>query len=382
MKAIEIFSCSGGMAEGFRRAGITFDLAFDYSKDACDSYEKNLGHRPIQIDARDLVRMTRLGWGSAFCDMHLGSIDLVVADPPCTPWSRAGKRLGVEDERDMLATTFELLEFLQPTAFLIGNVPGLDDADNWHVITNALAPFAKLGYCVRDFLRLDAADYGVPQHRVRPFWYAHREGDCLRAPARTHCDPAELATKDLFGALKPWVTCRDALQHLPPDDLGRPIKLRWKDGVRGENHRPSTPDSYATTITKNTHSDGAIILADRHHPPSEHNEPAMTVRAGCGGGSNRALTWPWERPSTTVTARPGLPPPGHHPESGSIMSLPDAIVLSERAATLLQGFPESWVFCGATKKARWSQLGMAMPPALAEAVAREIVRALQLEVAA
>ena len=55
------------------------------------------------------------------------------------------------------------------------------------------------------------------------------------------------------------------------------------------------------------------------------------------------------------------------------MSLPDAIILSERAAAILQGFPESWAFCGDTKKARWSQIGQAMPPALAEAVARAIV---------
>ena len=55
------------------------------------------------------------------------------------------------------------------------------------------------------------------------------------------------------------------------------------------------------------------------------------------------------------------------------MSLPDAVLLSERAAAILQGFPESWVFCGNTKTARWAQIGQAMPPALAEAVARAIV---------
>lgn len=85
------------------------------------------------------------------------------------------------------------------------------------------------------------------------------------------------------------------------------------------------------------------------------------------------LEWPWSRPSTTVTSRPGLPPPGHHDENFAIMSLPDAIILSELAATVLQGFPESWVFAGDTKKARWSQIGQAMPPGLAEAVARSVV---------
>ena len=65
---------------------------------------------------------------------------------------------------------------------------------------------------------------------------------------------------------------------------------------------------------------------------------------------------------------------GHH--DPSFMSRPDAIILSERAAAILQGFPDdgSWVFCGKTKKARWSQIGQAMPPPFAEAVARSVVK--------
>ena len=68
---------------------------------------------------------------------------------------------------------------------------------------------------------------------------------------------------------------------------------------------------------------------------------------------------------------PRLAPFGHH--TGSDRSRPNAIVLSESAAAIIQGFPESWTFVGATKKARWAQIGMAMPPPLAEAVAGAIL---------
>lgn len=86
-----------------------------------------------------------------------------------------------------------------------------------------------------------------------------------------------------------------------------------------------------------------------------------------GQGDNKTLEWPWDRPSTTVCGGiDKIAPAGEH--AGQFG--PNAVVLSERAATILQGFPESWVFHGATKKARWSQLGQAMPPPLAEAVAR------------
>src|SRR5690348_6548812 len=61
MKTIELFPCSGGLTEGFRRAGLSFTASFDIDRDACDSHEQNLGKRPIQLDVRELVRMARLG---------------------------------------------------------------------------------------------------------------------------------------------------------------------------------------------------------------------------------------------------------------------------------------------------------------------------------
>jgi site-specific DNA-cytosine methylase len=69
-----------------------------------------------------------------------------------------------------------------------------------------------------------------------------------------------------------------------------------------------------------------------------------------------------------------LAPPGHHDASWTTRSLPDAVVISEKAAAILQGFPDGWVFCGKTKRSRWSQIGQAMPPKLAAAVAIEVAR--------
>ena len=341
---LELFCCAGGMAEGFRRAGVRFDVALDFAPDHCDSYERNLGHRPIAMDVRDTLRMVRAG--------HLRwDVDLLVADPPCTPWSRAGKRLGTADERDMLEVTCELIAALRPRRYLIGNVPGLDDAVNLAIVRRHIGGLGKHGYCVADFARLDAANYGVPQHRVRPFWFGHLAGPCIRWSAPTHCDPLDLCSHALPGIepLKPWVTCRQALGHLAPDDLGRPVKMRKRNdhGAQGpQSTRTISPDAPATTVQ------------------------AREDRVGSG---SPVLDWPWPRPATTVTCRPGLAPPGHYDESFAILSLPDAVILSERAAAILQGFPEGWHFAGDTKKARWEQIGQAMPPALAEAVARSVV---------
>lgn len=354
---VEIFPCSGGMAEGFRRAGIVFAFAFDKDPNACASYEHNHGHRPIRIDVRDLLRMARAGW-------RPGPIRLLVADPPCTPWSRAGKRLGTEDERDCLRETAELISILLPDAYLIGNVPGLQDSSSWHVVQDVIGGLSVFGYCVADYAQLDAADYGVPQHRIRPFWYGHRGGACIRWPARTHGSPVEAALPTLPGIepLRPWVTCRDALSHLPIEELGRPVRLKRDD----PKHPPCSPDEPGTTVRSGGNGNAAphVVLANGRHPPAETDAPADGVK----------LEWPWDRPSTTVAADPRIPPPGHH--DGGLMSGPNAVILSERAAAILQGFPEGWLFSGDTKKARWSQIGQAMPPGLAEPVARAIVEQL------
>ncbi|MCC7024627.1 MAG: DNA cytosine methyltransferase [Thermomicrobiales bacterium] len=482
---VEIFSCAGGMAEGFRRAGITFHMAVDMAKDHCDSYERNLGHRPVQMDARDLLRMARLGWRVP--------VRLLVADPPCTPWSRAGKRQGVSDDRDMLRQTAEIIGLLRPRAYLIGNVPGLEDANNLAVVQDVIGGLARWGYCVSDFAALDAADYGVPQHRVRPFWFGHRHGPCLRWPLPTHGDPCDI--KDTLPGLPmpaPWVTCGQALGHLSPRELGRMVWLRKRPAAPASALRASVPERPARTVCASSLGDGNVINYSRKHAPSAGNQPAKTVRTGGRGGHQavvlentndsdpgqpaktivaarrgtqamtlhdtpnhppamafggrdggvdrthqqnkpaRAITtqtgdhgvlvlaiegarrrvpqservvatdgpattlqaredrqgtgmvmeWPWARPSTAIMADPRLGQPGHKDKAWKgkggqrARAKQRGVLLSERAGAILQGFPETWVFSGVTKKTRWSQIGQAMPPPLAHAVAQSIVAQL------
>ena len=111
------------------------------------------------------------------------------------------------------------------------------------------------------------------------------------------------------------------------------------------------------------------------HPINRADAPSFTVTAkgDCRGAQGACvLEWPWDRPATTVTTREALPPPGHH--EASMLSMPDAVKLSERAGAILQGFPPAWRFVAKTKRARWSMIGMAMPPPLAEVVGRSILR--------
>jgi site-specific DNA-cytosine methylase len=181
--------------------------------------------------------------------------------------------------------------------------------------------------------------------------------------------------------------------------------------VFNRKHAPLGPDEPATTIRGGGqgHSAPAVVIASHpRHPESDVDSPSRTIktnggRAAQGGAvllASRApdpnrqptspeavhrtittqsretavLQWPWDRPATTIQGDERLSAAGHHdPKVSNSQHGPNAIILSERAAAILQGFPESWTFAGATKRARWSQLGQAMPPPLAEAVARSVV---------
>ncbi len=289
---IELYSCAGGMAEGFRRAGITFDIAIDMSPDHCASYEMNLKHRPLCMDTRDFLAM--LKQGARF------DVRLLVADPPCTPWSHAGKRKGEADPRDMLAVTCEIIALLRPDAYLIGNVPGLDDGANLHVVQRVIGGLSKHGYCTADFARLNASSFGVPQHRIRPFWFGHRHAPCIQWPEPTHGDPDVHASDQLMLScvtpLLPWVSCEAALVELPVADWGRPVKLRRRETEKSPvgtvtitaDHAMSKRSKPARTITRNTHGDGSILVNDKH-PPTNAGGVSPTLGAKERGQGGQVL---------------------------------------------------------------------------------------------
>ncbi len=433
INAIEICCCAGGMALGFRRAGIEFAFAFDKDADACASYEHNLGHRPIRMDVHDLLRLVQGGWRP-----DAGELDFVCADPPCVSWSSAGLKKGLADARDCLRPVVEIVRILRPRAFLLGNVPGLEHERADAARRDTIGSLCYEGYCIDEAV-LDAASYGVPQRRIRPFWYLHLGGPCLAWPNATHGPPSRQG--QLVGTeLLPWVTCRDALADLPRRDLGKARRVRL--GKTGD-HRPNEPDAPAATVTANSHGDGSLLVLEDGFPPSHEDAPARTVTTRASAGGNRMLvahprhpaskadepaytmttkphatgsnimTWPWDRPATTVTTEARIPAPGH--KSPSRRTFDECIVLSERARARLQGFPDllcgcnggyplhlvefqqklvesgehdakisqvcqdCWLpmrpykFVGKTKRSRNSQLGQAMPPPLAEAIARSII---------
>jgi DNA (cytosine-5)-methyltransferase 1 len=221
---LELFGGCGGLAEGLRRAGLRPSLTVERDDDACDSYARNLDLRPLRLDVRELVRATRAGW-------HLTSpVDLLVADPTARiPQASDSAEGGVDQEMLGLVTAF--VQLVRPRAFLVAYGKGRDDERDWSAVQRTIGDLSAGGYCVRDALEVDAADYGVPQHRWERFLYGHCDGPCVRWPERTHGSPEECATLALPGTrgLLPWATCRAALAQVhAPEPFGRRDGWPWE----------------------------------------------------------------------------------------------------------------------------------------------------------
>lgn len=335
IRTLELNAGCGGMSEGFRRAELAVTWAVDWDADACASYSANLpGHQVLKRDIRELA----LGnWST--------HVDLLVADTPCQPYSSAGLGLGTDDERDLLGVTVDLVVKIRPSMCLISNVPGLTYQKHANALLDMLERLGSAGYCV-DFHMMNGADIGLPQIRKRPWWFGHLGGKCLSWPAQTHWRPKQA---DL---LRPtWRTIGDAFidefgQNVQLDELGYHAPIRWKEAT---DHRPGQWSKPARTLTLNPNGDGSLLdihkyVVSKKHMPSCLNAPSRTITKRV---SEQMLV-------LTGRAR-------------------DVVVLNERARLVLQGFPADWTIVGKTKRSRDSQIGLAMPPLMAEMVGRSIV---------
>jgi DNA (cytosine-5)-methyltransferase 1 len=184
IKTLSLFSGGGGLDIAFHDCG--FDIVQMVELEAKYVQTLNLNSLPgkwlensraICIDIREFIPTPDL------------KVDFIIGGPPCQTFSAAGRRAaGVAGTRDARGTLFQeyvrLLKTLQPKGFLFENVYGITGAQKgeaWALIQNA---FKEAGYRIH-FRVLDAADYGVPQHRERLFIVGLREGDYL-FPYPTH----------------------------------------------------------------------------------------------------------------------------------------------------------------------------------------------------
>ena len=168
---VDMFAGCGGMSLGMRGAGYPFVLGIDESAACRASYKANhCGTRSMEqrLRAEDVeawysaMENARIVGEAAACELVL------LAGPPCQPYSRAGQRAGAADDRDCLPIAITLAIRLRPLIFVLENVVGMLDGEFFQAIQSVIQPLVDSGYTMHASEH-KCKNHGVPQLRVRMF---------------------------------------------------------------------------------------------------------------------------------------------------------------------------------------------------------------------
>lgn len=343
LKAISLFTGVGGLDFGFEAAGFDTAVAVEMDAVCCRTLRLN---RPWPVIESDILGVTSKELLKT-AKLRKGQADVLIGGPPCQPFSKSGywargDALRLDDPRaDTLTAYLRVLRDAQPKAFLLENVYGLAYKGKSEGLDRILGGIRQINDETGSKYRpvwqvIDAASYGVPQHRERVFIVAARDGTQFEFPRFTHGDP------DLFLAnreLEPYRTAWDAFADLPerPNDPSLKMTGKWADLL------PSIPE-------------GENYL---WHTPRGGGMPLFGWRTRFW---SFLLKLAKNRPSWTIQAQPG-------PATGPFHWTNRR--LSSHELCRLQTFPDGLAFdCGRNDIQR--MLGNAVPSLVAEVLAREI----------
>jgi DNA (cytosine-5)-methyltransferase 1 len=212
IRTLSLFSGAGGLDIGFHDAGFEIVEQVEIEEKFVATLRANSGRGKYLAESK--VKSTDIRNFHPSDDLK---VDFIIGGPPCQTFSAAGRRAaGVRGTTEERGTLFEeyvrLLKQLKPAGFLFENVYGITGADDGKAWQSICAAFAGAGYTITPRV-LDAADYGVPQHRERMIIVGTR-GKPFKFPRPTH-------GRDSVDGL-PLVSAADALAGVP--NSGEKIK--------------------------------------------------------------------------------------------------------------------------------------------------------------
>lgn len=158
--AIDLFCGCGGVTEGLKQAGFTVVAAVDNDPICCETYRLN--HPEVKLIEKDICKTS-----ARSLKLVLGKrkLHLLIVCAPCQPFSSLNKSTKPDDRVFLILQAIRFTKALRPKFVLFENVPGL--TKNKQIIEELKKEFAKLGYVIGEPQAIDAADYEVPQRRLR-----------------------------------------------------------------------------------------------------------------------------------------------------------------------------------------------------------------------
>ncbi len=191
LKAISLFTGIGGLDFGFEAAGFETAAAVEMDAVCCRTLRLNRRWPVIERNIHEVASKELL----EVAKVNRGEADVLIGGPPCQPFSKSGywargDALRLDDPRsDTLTAYLRVLRDVQPRAFLLENVYGLAYRGKSEGLDRILAGVEQINresgtrYCPA-WQVIDAASYGVPQHRQRVLIVASRDGQVPEGDAR------------------------------------------------------------------------------------------------------------------------------------------------------------------------------------------------------
>lgn len=341
---IDMFCGCGGLSRGFMDAGYEVLLGIDNNDDALKSFRAN--HNGAVGMNGDLFQdSTILEMASA---TNNKAVDLIIGGPPCQGFSLTGSRIENDDRNRLFNSMVHAVEFFQPQAFLLENVPGLATLYNGKARTAIIEEFSRLGYTVKDQI-LYAPDYGVPQIRKRLFFVGLLNGTEFEFP-----EPI----------LNPdnYVTCGEAISDLhdfTPEDMGEEVSTYRSSALSSYQRKMRKSSEFLVNHVGTKHTEHVIEVISQ--VPEGGNHKDLPPGVGDSRNFNEAWTrYHRNKPSKTIDT-------GHrnhfHYEFNRVPSV--------RENARLQSFPDDFKFYG-NKTQQYRQVGNAVPPLLGYVLGKKL----------
>ncbi|MBP3631106.1 MAG: DNA cytosine methyltransferase [Clostridia bacterium] len=347
MNVIDLFCGCGGLSEGFRQAGFNIVAGIDFNASAIKTYNKNFGAGRghccdlLSLGEKEIINK----FGS------LSNIDVIIGGPPCQGFSSANryKTEGLDPRNRLFFEFVKFVDMAKPKAIVIENVKGIITKDNGYAKNRIIEIFTERGYIVSHKI-LNAYDYGVPQNRQRNFFVMLK---------------TEQFDFDALQIAQHKTTVKEAIGELYfyEDNSCGPIMLEGRAATEYQRYLRNT--------------DNVVFNHDVRYPEAKVQERLSYVPQGGNWADVPEHLWPTVRNNRHSSAykrlleyEPSVTIDTGNNHSNYFHPLYNRIP-TVREAARLQSFPDSFVFEG-NRSEQYRQVGNAVPPLLAKAIAMRI----------
>lgn len=343
LTVLDLFCGAGGLSVGFRAAGFNLVWAADSNEAAVRTYRANLDEHVVCVPIRECTEPPEAA--------------VIVGGPPCQGFSSAGMRRTGDNRNTLVACFAQIVARQQPLAFVFENVEGFLTAEGGKYVLDLLNPLIAVGYHIH-LRKVNAANYGVPQHRKRIVAIGGL-GWAPSFPEPTHSAHGAPGARLAGACLPPTPTLQEALAGLPPPSTKEPGNppghfYRPLIGIDLERARALQPGQTMRDLPKELWHDSYCRRAYRRVLDGTPTER----RGGAPVGVRRLLP---NEPSKAITG--GALSEFLHPTEDRNLTL--------RECARIQTFSEDFTFRGTcTEQAQL--IGNAVPPLLAVVIARSL----------